>query len=135
VGGATAGGQLAAGASGDLPYGNWSNNNNEYKDKDLLYNAYPHQREGQNVLYNDGHTKFETTANAGVDGDNIYQRWAGGTPGWQAPPATSTPPQKPEREAGGLFPTYSGSSIPVANYNALVPGDTEDALLISEVRP
>ncbi len=44
-------------------------------DKDFLYNAYPHQREGQNILYNDGHVKFESTANVGINNDNIYQRW------------------------------------------------------------
>ncbi len=129
LGGTTAGGQLPSGTTGDLPGEAtiWANNNNEYKDKDLLYNAYAHQREGQNVLYNDGHTKFETTTNVGVDSDNIYQRWP--TPYWQTPPATSTVPPKREREAGGNFPRLT------VTYNDLVPGDTEDALLINEVKP
>ena len=41
-----------------------------------MYNAYAHQGEGQNVLYNDGHVKFETTANVGINNDNIYSKMA-----------------------------------------------------------
>jgi prepilin-type N-terminal cleavage/methylation domain-containing protein len=130
--GATAGGVIPAGLTPvpDLPGDAtvWANNNNEYKDKDLEYNAYPHQREGQNVLYNDGHVKFETTANVGVDNDNIYQRWA--TPPWVAPPDPSPKPTKLGREAAGLFPRRAPLT-----YTDLVPGDVEDALLVSEVNP
>ena len=48
-------------------------------------NAYPHGREGQNVLYGDGHANYEKTADVGVKHDNIYtiqnatQVAAGGT--------------------------------------------------------
>jgi prepilin-type N-terminal cleavage/methylation domain-containing protein len=137
LGGATAGGTLPAGSPADTqtPYTAWENNGNEYKDKDLVFNSATHQREGQNVLYNDGHVKFETQANVGVDNDNIYQRWAPGTPGWATPPATSTTPLKKGREAGGLFPAIATTGSAVASYNAVVPGDVEDAVLINEVRP
>jgi len=137
LGGTTAGGQLPAGTTGDLPglQTVWTQNSNEYKDKDLLYNAYPHQREGQNVLFNDGHVKFETMANVGVDNDNIYQRWAAGTPGWVAPPGTSTKPLKLGREAAGYFPAINAASSQPTSYDLLVPAEVEDALLVNEIRP
>jgi prepilin-type N-terminal cleavage/methylation domain-containing protein len=133
IGGPTAGGTLPAGTTADLP-GNatvWTANNNEYKDKDLVYNAYPHQREGQNVLYNDGHVKFETLTNVGIDNDNIYQRWP--APPYLTPPATSPKPDKFQREAAGYFPRGGAGSAVI--YTDLVPGDVEDALLVNEVKP
>jgi prepilin-type N-terminal cleavage/methylation domain-containing protein len=138
LGGAVPGGQLAAGLNPipDTPYLAWANNNNEYKDKDLMFNAYPHQREGQNVLYNDGHTKFETLANVGVDNDNIYQRWP--APYWGDPSTTnpSTKPDKISREAGGYFPSYTGTTNPLPSpYSLLVPADVEDALMVNEIKP
>jgi len=36
--------------------------------------AYAHSREGQNVLYADGHTSFEKTSDVGINRDNIYTR-------------------------------------------------------------
>ena len=135
LGGTTAGGTLPNGTTADLPGADavWQNNNNSYKDKDLVYNAYPHQREGQNVLYNDGHVKFETLTNVGVDNDNIYQRWATGTPGWSDPASgvPSTAPLKQGREADGYFP----GPYPTLTYNLLVPGDVEDAILVNEENP
>jgi prepilin-type processing-associated H-X9-DG protein len=137
LGGTAAGGTLPVGTSGDLPGSStvWTQNGNEYKDKDLLYNAASHQREGQNVLFNDGHVKFETMANVGVDNDNIYQRWAAGTPGWVAPPGTSTKPLKLGREAAGYFPAINAASSQPTSYDLLVPAEVEDALLVNEIRP
>ena len=131
TGGAVQGGTPIGTPLPETPYTAWANNNNEYKDKDLEFNAYPHQREGQNVLFNDGHVKFETTANVGVDNDNIYQRWAATTPGWVTPPDPSTKPIKIDREAGGYFP----GPYPALTYNLLVPGDVEDAVLVNEKNP
>ena len=37
-------------------------------------NAQPHGREGQNVLYGDGHASYEKTPDIGVKHDNIYTR-------------------------------------------------------------
>jgi len=135
LGGAIAGAQLPAGTTADLPGadGVWANNNNSYKDKDLVYNAYPHQREGQNVLYNDGHVKFETTTNVGINNDNIYQRWSDTY--WQTPPATSTVPNKQGTEASGFLPGMNTGKTGPLNYVELVPGDITDALLINECNP
>jgi prepilin-type N-terminal cleavage/methylation domain-containing protein len=38
-------------------------------------NATYHQKDGQNVLYADQHSKFERSANCGVESDNIYTTW------------------------------------------------------------
>ncbi|MBE3143883.1 MAG: type II secretion system protein, partial [Planctomycetes bacterium] len=121
LGGPTAGGQLPTGSPTGVqtPSTRWVT---EYKDPDLVGNAAPHQREGQNVLFNDGHVKFETTANVGVDNDNIYQRWP--TPEWATPGGTamSTKPLKLGREAGGYFPDMITALVPTPKtYELLVP--------------
>jgi len=46
----------------------------------MCANAQPHEREGQNVLFADGHSSFEKTSDVGVKNDNIY------TPYLTAPP-------------------------------------------------
>lgn len=38
----------------------------------MAANAQPHEREGQNVVYADGHNAFEKTSDVGVKNDNIY---------------------------------------------------------------
>ena len=43
-------------------------------------NAEPHEREGQNVLFGDGHVSFEKRADVGTRYDNIYTVQSGGTP-------------------------------------------------------
>ncbi len=43
----------------------------------LSANAYPHSREGQNVLFGDGHSSYEKTPDVGVKHDNIYTIRAG----------------------------------------------------------
>ena len=43
-------------------------------------NSQPHDREGQNVLFADGHNSFENESDVGVKHDNIYTVWqTGGT--------------------------------------------------------
>jgi prepilin-type N-terminal cleavage/methylation domain-containing protein/prepilin-type processing-associated H-X9-DG protein len=46
----------------------------------LVANAQPHDREGQNVLFADGHSSYETRTDVGVKNDNIYTRWTSATP-------------------------------------------------------
>jgi len=52
---------------------------NPHLDKNILYqqpgvgdNSAAHQGKGQNVLYKDGHAKFEKNVTCGINGDNIY---------------------------------------------------------------
>jgi prepilin-type N-terminal cleavage/methylation domain-containing protein len=48
--------------------------------EEQIANSNAHMREGQNVLYNDGHVAFEKRADIGVQNDNIYtQRRGDGT--------------------------------------------------------
>jgi len=49
------------------------------KDKQRLANSANHNQDGQNVLYADGHSSFETTSNVGVTQDNIYTYWRSAT--------------------------------------------------------
>ena len=53
----------------------------KYRDTDKKEVAAAHQREGQNVLYNDIHVSFEKTPNCGVNLDNIYKYWNASTDG------------------------------------------------------
>jgi prepilin-type N-terminal cleavage/methylation domain-containing protein/prepilin-type processing-associated H-X9-DG protein len=42
------------------------------KAEQKFMNSNNHSKEGQNVLYGDGHVEFQATAFAGLQGDNIY---------------------------------------------------------------
>jgi len=70
---------------------------NPHLDKNILYlepgvkeNAAAHQGKGQNVLYKDGHVKFEKEVTCGINGDNIYTY--GGDPYLGGGDAEGTPP-------------------------------------------
>ena len=43
----------------------------------MINNSNDHQREGQSVLYIDGHTAFEKRVDVGVQNDNIYSAFSG----------------------------------------------------------
>jgi prepilin-type processing-associated H-X9-DG protein len=53
-----------------------------YSDKSIALkqiqqsNALPHKREGQNVMFADGHSEFVKTPDVGVNHDNIYTFWS-----------------------------------------------------------
>ena len=114
------------------PCTNWVANGCQYVDKDFVFNAYAHQREGQNVLYNDGHVKFESQANVGINNDNIYQRWGTGS---TAAPSPLVVPDKMGIEACGRLPAMNTGNPPTApaNYLDLVPWDVTDALLVNDL--
>jgi len=129
-------GGTVIGQTDTSPCKTWTNNNCQYVDKDFLYNAYPHQREGQNILYNDGHVKFEGTANVGINNDNVYQRWpSSGESDWFPGGVTgsSTVPTKQYLEACGRLPAMSSSYTYESTYTDLVPGDITDALLVNDL--
>jgi len=51
-----------------------------YGDEDRTGNSAAHERDGQNVLYNDSHVSFEKLPNVGVEKDNIWKYWPGRPP-------------------------------------------------------
>jgi hypothetical protein len=120
------GGSTAGGTSTDTtlstPCTRWTTSGNEYKDPDLLYNSFAHQREGQNVLFNDSHVRFEKQANVGIDNDNIWQKW---------PTTPPTMPTAAQRQACGFFPTKT-NGMTWSDYTTVCPVGIGDALLINE---
>jgi hypothetical protein len=51
-----------------------------YADPDKTGNSAAHQRDGQNVLFNDSHVGWEKYPNVGVSKDNIWKCWTSTTP-------------------------------------------------------
>ncbi len=67
------GGVEASYAGGDNP--TWRESDGgvpNYGNMKKYVNSRNHQQEGQNVLFGDGHIRFERSAYVGVNGDNIY---------------------------------------------------------------
>jgi prepilin-type N-terminal cleavage/methylation domain-containing protein len=104
-----------------------------YVDNDRTGNAAAHQREGQNVLYNDGHIRFEKYPNVGIAGDNIWKYWP------TAPSPTLTPQQI---QLGNVGPSAAGNpsdvgqdatwATPTGQMNPTTFATTEDAYLVNE---
>jgi len=89
--------------------------NEYYSDPDKKGNAAAHQREGQNVLFNDSHVSFEKYPNVGLDNDNIWKYW------------TTVPPDDAEdREISD-----GGEPTEVGDWG---PQGYEDAYLVNEVQ-
>ena len=88
-------------------------------DPDHAMNSACHQREGQNVLYNDGHVDFEERPNVGVANDNVYKCWPSGVD-----PATLN---QEDREMGTLETTEDCRD----NGEGVCKGP-KDAYLVSE---
>lgn len=60
----------------------------------MVTNAQAHEREGQNVMFADGHNSFEKTSDVGVKNDNIYTAQPltlGGPYTWRAGTAVGLP--------------------------------------------
>ncbi|MHC4635072.1 MAG: hypothetical protein ACYSYU_07700, partial [Planctomycetota bacterium] len=103
-----------------------------YLDIDRTGNAAAHQREGQNVLYNDGHVRFERYPNVGIANDNIWKYWP------KAPPLT---PQ--DKQLGSVGPSALGNpsnvgedatwATPTGQMNPTTFATTEDAYLVNEM--
>ncbi len=70
-----------------------------------LGNSDTHQRDGQNVLFVDGHVAFQTSARCGVKGDNIYTI--------AARPAESG-------KAGEMVPPVYGSARPTSRMDSVL---------------
>lgn len=132
LGGTTPGGSLPAGVTASTPKARWDATPlAEYQDPDRLYNSFAHQREGQNVLFNDAHVAFETQANVGLDNDNIWQKWP--TPSNPASPKPSGGNARRDIQVGGLFPPSPGTAaVNYTAYSDITRWGDDDALLISD---
>jgi prepilin-type N-terminal cleavage/methylation domain-containing protein/prepilin-type processing-associated H-X9-DG protein len=113
-------GQLATADSTNGPYllvaGDWNSDSGEVnKEKVKLANSTNHGKDGQNVLYGDGHVSFETTPLCGIEKDNIYTAWTQNI---------SDPPQ-PYEKGGGVKPTGPES----ASYLSGMSQNDDDSFL------
>jgi prepilin-type N-terminal cleavage/methylation domain-containing protein len=75
-------------------------------------NSAAHNREGQNVLFNDGHAEFTKRPDVGVENDNIYTIQSGGGPVWDV---------DQRRQGNGTNSFDKG------------PKNTKDSLLVNDV--
>jgi prepilin-type N-terminal cleavage/methylation domain-containing protein len=94
--------------------------NNEpakYVDDYKTGNAFPHQREGQNVLFADMHVDFEHYANVGVDNDNIWKAWG------------RIEPTQAQKQVGELFPGANGITNADPRF---VPWHEKDSVLVGD---
>jgi prepilin-type N-terminal cleavage/methylation domain-containing protein len=96
----------------------------EYKDKDKTSNCATHQREGQNVLYNDNHSSFEKHPNVGVQNDNIWKHWQPGD--------TISNVAEDIRQVGGPESTDENSPAGANGGDGSWPQCDQDAYLVSE---
>jgi hypothetical protein len=90
-----------------------------YFDDDKTGNSACHQREGQNVLFNDQHVTFEKTPNCGIANDNIWKMWE-----------TDDPPDDAEGRELGLSP-YCGV-LTQQGQASFGPKAEKDAVLVNE---
>jgi prepilin-type N-terminal cleavage/methylation domain-containing protein len=90
-----------------------------YIDIDKCTNSQCHEREGQNVLFNDGHVDFEELPNCGIDNDNIWKYW------------DSLNPEQHVKELDGLFPGY-GTYSDNSHVGEGLPVGPKDAYLVNE---
>jgi prepilin-type N-terminal cleavage/methylation domain-containing protein/prepilin-type processing-associated H-X9-DG protein len=79
-------------------------------------NAYPHGRDGQNVLFGDGHTAYEKTPDVGVRHDGIYVRQGG---------QGDTEDQIRRGQAGATF-------YVVGSLDSIQVSSGEDSLLVND---
>ena len=87
-----------------------------YQDPGKRSSCAAHQRDGQNVLFNDSHVKFERYPNCGVNNDNIYNYWGTKIPTPQI------------REVGVFHTTLQPAHSPIWH-----PWAEEDSVLVNEV--
>ena len=99
-------------------------------------NATAHQKDGQNVLYADGHTKFEKSANCGIEQDNIYTTWGLAAGTGLPTTSTGTSGSNATRQRGGTTrPTPAASTTTTAGAAVGVSNainNEEDSYLVND---
>ncbi|UCF44500.1 MAG: type II secretion system protein [Planctomycetota bacterium] len=91
-----------------------------YYDPHKTGNSACHQREGQNVLFNDGHVLFAKYPNVGITNDNIWKRWT----------STDAPQTAEEWE---VLPTPYCSDLDKPGKTGMAPQGIRDAFLVNEL--
>lgn len=95
-----------------------------YSDPYKKENAAAHQREGQNVLFQDGHVSHERYPNCGIRQDNIYKMWpederSDDECDWQVGKPT---PQYEPADDGDYGPKSEEDAYLVSEKNVLITG-------------
>jgi type II secretory pathway pseudopilin PulG len=88
-----------------------------YADPEKTGNSAAHQRDGQNVMFNDSHVGWEKYPNVGISKDNIWKCW----------PSTIVPADAKGKEFGVLHP-----SLILNGGGGWGPCSERDAYLVSE---
>jgi prepilin-type N-terminal cleavage/methylation domain-containing protein len=102
-----------------LPYWDTDPPPGEYQDDEpRTGNSAAHNRDGQNVLYNDTHVSFERFPNVGINNDNIWCHWL------------ASPPPFPDQRDREL-PHTDGQPSEVGDG---VSRHADDAYLVNEVQ-
>jgi prepilin-type N-terminal cleavage/methylation domain-containing protein len=86
-----------------------------------IANSQPHGREGQSVLFGDGHADFEKRSDCSYQNDNIYTKWY---------PAESDPVIKKRR--GNNRPNSDPDPLPDESENQSFSRTDEDTLLVND---
>ncbi|MHC4636980.1 MAG: type II secretion system protein [Planctomycetota bacterium] len=114
----------------------WDSVSQLYIDEDGLQNSHAHQREGQEVLYQDGHVKFEEHPNVGIDKDNIWYYWNNSDNSADPGDPKAVRAEKTKaRETGLIYssrPVHSGGEDGTTNGGAALPWGEKDAFLVTE---
>ncbi|MHC4212765.1 MAG: type II secretion system protein [Planctomycetota bacterium] len=90
-----------------------------------IANSQPHGREGQNVLFGDGHTSFEKRSDISYQNDNIYTMFAQGT---GTPPSYS----QYDKRTGMNRTASTPDPLPVSGSGHSFPRTDEDSLLVND---
>lgn len=93
-----------------------------YQDPDRKGSCAAHQRDGQNVLFNDSHINFERYPNCGVNNDNIYKPW-----GVNVNTITDPATKAQVRQVGSPIQAPQDPYLP-----AWHPWGEEDSVLVNE---
>ena len=97
--------------------------NDEYVDDDRTGNAAAHQRDGQNVLFNDSHMDFAKFPNIGIANDNIWKIWPNDTPNDEQKQYGGEPPEEAPTNGSGV-----GQGLPVAEKDAYLVNEDQRKL-------
>ncbi|MCK5000178.1 MAG: type II secretion system protein [Anaerohalosphaera sp.] len=87
------------------------------KYKVQVNNSDAHSREGQNVLFGDGHVDWTKRPNVGMEEDNIYTSWYGNP---------TAPVRSPESYQKGFGPSILGEGVPRSGSDSLLANDDQN---------